>query len=68
MQPLRSNNPLKPDGLPAPLAGDDASPMPARPRFDSHALFGDATVVMIDHEGETYALRRTRLGKLILTK
>ena len=42
--------------------------MPARPRLDSRALFGDAAVVLIDHEGETYALRRTRLGKLILTK
>ena len=68
MQPLRSNKPLKPDDLPAPPAGGGAAPMPARPRLDSRALFGDAAVVLIDHEGETYALRRTRLGKLILTK
>lgn len=37
-------------------------------RIDSGTLFGDASIVLIDHEGETYALRRTRLGKLILTK
>jgi hemin uptake protein HemP len=37
-------------------------------RIDSAALFGPAAVVLIDHEGETYSLRRTRLGKLILTK
>ncbi len=37
-------------------------------RTTSRALFGEARVLLIEHEGETYALRRTRLGKLILTK
>jgi hemin uptake protein HemP len=37
-------------------------------RIDSRVLFGDAAIVLIDHGGETYCLRRTRLGKLILTK
>lgn len=37
-------------------------------RIDSRDLFGEAVVLLIDHGGETYSLRRTRLGKLILTK
>ncbi len=42
---------------------------PGQPRrVASEALFGGGSVVLIDHEGETYSLRRTRLGKLILTK
>jgi hemin uptake protein HemP len=56
--------PLPGDGVPAP-AGRPSSPPN---RIASRALFGDAAVVLIDHEGETYSLRRTRLGKLILTK
>jgi hemin uptake protein HemP len=31
-------------------------------------LLGRAGVVRIEHEGELYTLRRTRLGRLILTK
>lgn len=37
-------------------------------RFDSRALFGDAQEVRIEHFGQEYRLRRTRNGKLILTK
>lgn len=31
-------------------------------------LFGQSTVVFIEHRGERYQLRQTRNGKLILTK
>jgi hemin uptake protein HemP len=31
-------------------------------------LLGRGGVVRIEHEGELYTLRRTRLGRLILTK
>ncbi|MEK7738256.1 MAG: hemin uptake protein HemP [Pseudomonadota bacterium] len=41
------------------------SPTPA---LDSAALFGKGVEVLIAHGGETYRLRRTRQGKLILTK
>lgn len=34
----------------------------------SQALFGEATEVRIEHNGATYRLQRTSLGKLILTK
>lgn len=37
-------------------------------RTTSRELFGEARLVFIEHDGETYALRLTRLGKLILTK
>ena len=39
----------------------------ARP-LDSAALLGAKGEVEITHQGETYRLRRTRQGKLILTK
>lgn len=59
-------------GLPvSPLL--EASPMVASPaadrrRFDSQQLFGSAQEVEIAHAGAIYRLRRTALGKLILTK
>ena len=36
--------------------------------LDSAALLGSRDEVEIAHQGETYRLRRTRQGKLILTK
>lgn len=41
---------------------------PAQRQFDSRTLFGDAQEVRITHFGQEYRLRRTRNGKLILTK
>jgi hemin uptake protein HemP len=37
-------------------------------RISSRALLADASSLVIDHEGVSYVLRATRLGKLILTK
>ncbi len=34
----------------------------------SDELFGNASVLNIDHQGMTYTLRITRQGKLLLTK
>lgn len=31
-------------------------------------LFNGSNTLLVQHEGETYTLRRTRNGKLILTK
>ena len=40
-----------------------------QPRLvDSASLLGSCGEVEIAHQGETYRLRRTRQGKLILTK
>ncbi|WP_292955246.1 hemin uptake protein HemP [Nitrosomonas sp.] len=36
--------------------------------IDSSLLFGHGDVVYIQHNGGCYLLRRTRSGKLILTK
>jgi hemin uptake protein HemP len=36
--------------------------------LDSQMLFGGAREIRITHNGESYLLRMTRLGKLILTK
>jgi hemin uptake protein HemP len=60
----RKPPPRPEDEVPAPAGRPSSAPS----RIASRALFGDAAVVLIDHEGETYSLRRTRLGKLILTK
>lgn len=36
--------------------------------ISSDALLGEKSELKIRHNGETYSLRKTRLGKLILTK
>jgi hemin uptake protein HemP len=36
--------------------------------IDSRTLFGKAEVLHIDHQGFMYTLRKTRNGKLVLTK
>jgi hemin uptake protein HemP len=38
------------------------------PEWNSQQLFGRAQEIGIRHEGHLYRLRRTKLGKLILTK
>ena len=43
------------------------SPRPA-PMLDSQALLRGEREVLIGHAGQTYRLRHTRNGKLILTK
>ncbi|MFO8152671.1 hemin uptake protein HemP [Thioalkalivibrio sp.] len=53
--------------------GEQARPAPAGGNvgtavIDSQVLFGNAQVLQIDHQGHTYTLRKTRNGKLILTK
>lgn len=47
----------------------DAKPTAASPpRYESRQLFGEANEIIIEHSGALYRLRRTSLGKLILTK
>lgn len=41
---------------------------PVARRVDAEELFRGAAIVMIEFQGERYQLRRTRAGKLILTK
>jgi hemin uptake protein HemP len=41
--------------------------MPGEREIDSRELLGATGEVAIRHEGRLYRLRRTRLGKLILT-
>lgn len=53
---------------PAPPTATPRTP-PSVPRtIAADALFGSAEVVHIEHRGEHYQLRRTRQGKLLLTK
>ena len=57
--PVQSAN-ARPESTPVVTA-------PPRP-LESAALFGSLNEILIAHQGETYRLRRTRQGKLILTK
>ncbi len=50
----------------APVAGEQ--PAGGQPEWTSEQLFGRAQEVGIRHDGRLYRLRRTKLGKLILTK
>lgn len=45
-----------------------ANPVDQPRQLESVALFGSRDEILIAHHGETYRLRRTRQGKLILTK
>ncbi|HTT13190.1 MAG TPA: hemin uptake protein HemP [Burkholderiaceae bacterium] len=55
--------------VPASEEGTAAVPVGERERvFDSRTLFGPSREIRITHNGESYSLRVTRLGKLILTK
>ncbi|PKO85012.1 MAG: hemin uptake protein HemP [Betaproteobacteria bacterium HGW-Betaproteobacteria-11] len=52
-----------------PLARPSCPPLPQPlPRIESVALLGRHQEIEILHAGETYRLRRTKQGKLILTK
>ena len=62
-----------PPAAPKPPASPTAAPRtastPAVPRVSSDQLFtGGAVELQIDHRGVLYRLKRTALGKLILTK
>lgn len=48
----------------APVGADRAAP----PAVDAEALFKGNPVLVIEFQGERYQLRKTRNGKLILTK
>ena len=50
----------------SPSAANHANDHPAR--MDSNALLRGQKTVEISHNGSTYRLQATRLGKLILTK
>ncbi len=54
---------VRPDGTPPPNR-----PTTAPRQVDSRALFAGASELHIAHAGQLYRLRRTALGKLILTK
>ena len=53
-----------------PTGKPERQPLPAGkvPLLESAALFGTRDEILIAHGDETYRLRRTRQGKLILTK
>jgi hemin uptake protein HemP len=58
----------------APQAAEPTDTAAVKPRrstrapLESRVLFAGGNEVVIFHYGETYRLRETRLGKLILTK
>jgi hemin uptake protein HemP len=59
--------PAPPKSTPATATPSPRAPQTC-PRYSSRALFGPAQEIHIEHEAQLYRLRRTALGKLILTK
>jgi len=57
-----------PSDSPQPPERVDVPPQPQTRRINSSDLLAGAQEVHIEHEGQTYRLRRTKAGKLILTK
>lgn len=57
------NEPMNPG---RPTRSDRLPPEPSE--VDSRLLLGSSGRVLIQHRGQTYELRETRYGKLILTK
>lgn len=51
------------DSLDTPVGGAESLPV-----FSTRTLFAGATEILIQHNGDTYRLRITRNGKLILNK
>lgn len=70
MQPSPSAPPgAEPEPAPAVAAAGPARTTPAGlRRIASSELFAGAVEVEIEHQEQVYRLRRTSLGKLILTK
>ena len=58
------NPPTPPAAMPLDHREDERTPM----QIDSEHLFAGRSEVRIVHQGSIYRLRRTALGKLILTK
>jgi len=54
-------------GLPPVRPQTRHTPQPPR-TLSSTELLAGATLILIEHQGETYRLQTTRQGKLILTK
>ena len=62
-------NDREPDIPPAGQIGSTSTASTGRGKhINSTELFAGAREVLIDHSGETYRLRHTSQGKLILTK
>ncbi len=60
----KSKDPDPGQGAVPPAVAETGDP----PRtLESHELLGEVGEVLIRHDGRIYRLRRTRLGKLILT-
>ena len=69
--PKMQAHPMMPSTPSPPPTASDAAARPGGEAgtrvVDSTALFGGGQEVVIRHNGRDYRLRRTRLGKLILT-
>ena len=67
--PREPSAPTDPDSAPQLGARPGRSRARPEPRCVSSAtLLGSDGLLIIDHNGERYTLRRTRAGRLILTK
>ncbi|MBX3438228.1 MAG: hemin uptake protein HemP [Planctomycetaceae bacterium] len=65
---METSQPLDGEHLTPSQAPSQVTPDKRLRRILSTDLFAEAQEVQIEHAGETYRLRKTRAGKLILTK
>ncbi|HBD13367.1 MAG TPA: hemin uptake protein HemP [Porticoccaceae bacterium] len=54
--------------MPEPSLNSERHLVIRKQRTSSKDLLGDESTLEIEHEGATYLLRKTKQGKLILTK
>ena len=65
---IKNGTLISTDPAPGITAGNNHPRPAAVTSIDSETLLGERGEVKIQHGGEQYSLRRTRQGKLILTK
>lgn len=68
--PQSTDDPINPPAPPAPAgsSADGSQPHPRPEVISTRHLFRDQDEILIAHNRDTYRLRITRNGKLILTK
>jgi hemin uptake protein HemP len=66
-EPPKRTPPAAPERL-ATGSADDTPRTSAPRRISAAELLGPDGIVCIEHDGQLYTLRRTRAGRLILTK
>jgi hemin uptake protein HemP len=66
--PLTETTPASRQSSADQLSGESAASLRSKRLWSTTELMGGETEILIEHNGSIYRLRRTRQGKLILSK